>query len=242
MIYSERNLINKSILYNGARQRKGDRIVSKWIISGGSSTENSVSFFLEDMDNGIKATRLENGKIITEEVSSVEMIKGIAKVLKVIFGYSLFREFVFIFKLPIWLYHLPTIYFSLALILGIIKLLTQKETRMYHGAEHKVANFFRKGDTKVDFRNIEKSSRIHTNCGTNLLATIVTFQLVSSVSMSCFNIHIPEIITAILPFCVYTIFPFNLLGLLTQFLTTANPKEQHIVVALEALYALVKKY
>ena len=77
-------------------------------------------------------------------------------------------------------------------------------------------------------------------CGTNLLATIVTFQLASSICLNLFSFHIPEIITAILPLYVYNIFPFNLLGMFTQIITTANPTAKHIKVAVQALSTLIK--
>ena len=58
--------------------------------------------------------------------------------------------------------------------------------------------------------------------------------------LELFNFHIPEILTAILPFYVYNIFPFNLLGLVTQVFTTANPSDEQITVALRALSTLLE--
>lgn len=210
-------------------------------LSGGKSTNNSITFFLKGIDNGVEAIRQEDGSITTQEVSSTKMTKQQFNLLKIIFVCSLFREFVFLLNLPKWLYHLPTIFFSLIFVIAIIGMLVDGETRMFHGAEHKVANWFAKSDESCDIESIKKCHRIHLLCGTNLLATIVTFQLASSICMSYFNIHIPEIITALLPLYVYTIFPFNLLGLIAQILTTAEPEEQHLTVALSALADLIKK-
>ena len=73
-----------------------------------------------------------------------------------------------------------------------------------------------------------------------MIATIVTFQLASSICLSYFSLHIPEIITAILPFFVFNIFPFNLLGMFVQIFTKATPTTEHITVAVQALLTLIK--
>ena len=58
--------------------------------------------------------------------------------------------------------------------------------------------------------------------------------------MTTMNIHIPEIITAIVPFYLYKVFPFNVFGILMQVVTTDKPEEQHIEVALRALKEVLK--
>ena len=160
--------------------------------------------------------------------------------LNVIFICSLFREFGVLLNLPKWLYHVPTFIFVGLFLIAISFMLINREKRMYHGAEHKVAHWYSKKNIVNDIESIKRCSRIHGYCGTNLLATIVTFQLTSSICWNLFNFHIPEIITAILPFYVYNIFPFNLLGIIIQLFTTAVPTAEHITVAVQALSALVK--
>lgn len=214
--------------------------MSNFKLSGGSSSTNSVSFFLKKSDKGIEAVRQEDGTIVTREVDSVEQLKTNMKLLKVIFICSLFREFSFLLNLPIWFYHVPTFIFAGFFLIAILVILADREMRMYHGAEHKVAHWYQKKNVGNDIESIKKCSRIHSYCGTNLLATIVTFQLASSICLNLFNFHIPEIITAILPFFVYNIFPFNLLGMFAQIITTANPTAEHITVAVQALSTLIK--
>lgn len=214
--------------------------MSKLKLSGGSSSTNSVSFFLKKVDKGIEAVRQEDGTIVTKEIDSTEQLKIMIKLLKVIFMCSLFREFGVLLNLPRWLYHLPTFIFVGLLLIAILVMLANREMRMYHGAEHKVAHWYSKKNIENDIENIERCSRIHGCCGTNLLATIVTFQLASSICLNLFSFHIPEIITAILPFYVYNIFPFNLLGMITQLFTTATPTAKHITVAVRALSTLIK--
>lgn len=209
-------------------------------LSGGSSSENSVSFFLKKSDKGVEAVRQEDGTIVTKEVDSIEQLKNMMKLQKVIFVCSLFREFSFLLNLPIWLYHVPTFMFCGVFLIVIVVVLSNREMRMYHGAEHKVAHWYSKKNVGNDIESVKRCSRIHSYCGTNLLATIVTFQLASSIGLSLFSLHIPEVITAILPFYVYNVFPFNLLGLLAQIITTATPTDKHIVVAVRALTTLIK--
>ncbi len=219
---------------------KGDIIMSKSKLAGGSSSTNSVSFFFKKSDKGIEAVRQEDGSIITKEINSSEQLKTILLLLKVIFVFSLFREFSFLLNLPKWLYHVPTFIFTGLFLIAILVVLSNPETRMYHGAEHKVAHWYSKEIAENDIESIKKCSRIHGNCGTNLLATIVTFQLASSICLKIFGFHIPEIITAIVPFYTYNIFPFNILGMFTQLITTATPTTKHIAVAVRALSTLVK--
>lgn len=162
------------------------------------------------------------------------------KLLKVICICSLFKEFGFLLDLPRWLYHVPAFIFTGLFLIEILVMLANREMRMYHGAEHKVAHWYSKKNGGNDIESIKRCSRIHGSCGTNLLATIVTFQLASSICLNLFSFHIPEIITAILPFYVYNIFPFNLLGMFAQIITTAPPTAEHITVAVRALLTLIK--
>ncbi len=215
--------------------------MSKLKLAGGSSSANSVSFFSKNVDKGIKAVRQEDGTIVTKEVDSTEQTKTMMKLLKIIFICSLFREFEFLLNLPRWLYHIPTFIWTGLFLIAILVVLANREMRMYHGAEHKVAHWYSKKNKGDGIESIKRCSRIHGYCGTNLLATIVTFQIASSICLNLFNFHIPEIITAILPFYVYNIFPFNILGLFVQIFTTATPTTEHIAVAVRALSTLIEK-
>lgn len=209
-------------------------------LAGGSSSKNSVTFFLKESGKGIEAVRKEDGTIVTKEVDSDQQLKLKMKVLKIIFVFSLFREFSFLLNLPRWFYHTPTVLWIVLFLIAVLVVLVDDKTRTYHGAEHKVAHWHKKKNKEYDMQGIKKCSRIHGQCGSNLLATIVTFQIASSMCLELFNFHIPEILTAILPFYVYNIFPFNLLGLVTQVFTTANPSDEQITVALRALSTLLE--
>lgn len=230
-----------SLYHVWVAELKGDIIMAKLKLSGGSSSTNSVSYFLKKRDKGIEAVMQEDGRIVTKELDSTERLKTMIQLLKIIFIFSLFRELVFLLNLPQWLYHVPTFICVGLFLIAIFVVLPDYETRMYHGAEHKVAHWYSKKNIGNDIESVKRCSRIHGHCGTNFLATIVTFQLASSICLNFFNFHIPEIITSILPLFVYGIFPFNLLGMLSQMITTAPPTTKHITVAIQALSTLINE-
>ena len=80
-------------------------------------------------------------------------------------------------SLPMWLYHVPTFIFSGFLLIALLGVLVNREIRMYHGAEHKVTHWYSKKDAEYNIESVQKCSRIYRCCGTNLLATIVIFQI-----------------------------------------------------------------
>ena len=219
---------------------KGDISMEKVKLAGGASRENSVSYFLEN-GKGIEAIRQEDGTIVTKEIDSIERWKTNLSLIKFIFFCSIFREIGVFLNLPKSIYHLPTIFWTVLFLTAVMRMLGNREHRKFHGAEHKVDHWYSKKERKPDVESIKRCSRIHGRCGTNLLATIVAFQLVSSICYKFLGTHIPEIITAMLPLYVYTIFPFNVLGLIAQLLTTAEPESKHIKVAAEALATLLEK-
>ena len=55
--------------------------MSKLKLSGGSSSTNSVSFFLKKSDKGIEAIRQEDGTIVTKEIDSTIQLKTMMKLL-----------------------------------------------------------------------------------------------------------------------------------------------------------------
>lgn len=215
--------------------------MSKLKLAGGSSSTNSVTFFLKKVDKGVQAIRQEDGTIVTKEVSSTGNNRTVSNFVLVFLIFSIFREFSILLNLPGWLYHVPTFVSTGLFLISTLCTLSDREMRMYHGAEHKVTHWHSKKNKSINVESVRRCSRIHSHCTTNLLGTIATFQLVSSICFNIFNFHIPEIITAILPLFVYGIFPFNLLGLLAQIFTTADPTEDHILVAVTALSTLLER-
>lgn len=210
-------------------------------LSGGASTSNSVAFFLSKIDMGTKATRQADGTIVKEKVHSGEQANLIRQLIMFVLLTGLIRECCFQLNFPMWVYHMPTVILGLFFTISVMMAFGDTEMRKYHGAEHKLSYWYTNTKRENSLESVQKCPRIHVACGSNLIATIVTFQLMSSICMSKYNIHIPEIITAAAPFFTYTIFPINLLGLIAQLITTATPETEHISVATEALVTLIEE-
>lgn len=209
--------------------------MAKSKISGGASTNNSVVFFLKESEIGIKAIRKEGGTIVTKKVNGGNQAKDILKIQKIVVLLGLFREFAYLVSLPKCIYHIPTAFWGVIAVFAILYCITEPELRKYHGAEHMIDNWYNNKKRRHNVESIKMCSRIHLCCGTNLVGTIFLFQIISSICMTTMNIHIPEIITAIVPFYLYKVFPFNVFGILMQVVTTDKPEGQHIEVALTAL-------
>ena len=125
----------------------------------------------------------------------------------------------------------------------------------YHGAEHKVVSCYEKGDN-LNVENAKKHTRIHPRCGTNFI--IIVF-IVSLVIFSLFNVQtflegfILRIVFLPLiaglsyewlmiggrfvnnPIIKFTILP----GLLIQRITTKEPDDEMLEVALKSIKAAV---
>ena len=207
----------------------------------GVSKENSVTFFSNEMAEGATASIDKEGKIKVEKIKRYKQSDSTSYLNQCLILFLLFREISYHLDSPIIFYHIPTIICVLFFVNVILEKRKNKENRKFHGAEHKVVNWFNDRNRWYKSKGIEEYSRIDRYCGTNLLATIVTFQIVSSVVMWLYNIHIPDVLTIVLPFYVYCIFPFNILGIISQlFFTTAKPEKKHIYVAEQAFKAAYK--
>ena len=208
-------------------------------ISNGASDKNGITFYIRGICYGIRASIGKYGEIRTDKIVKTNT----NPMLLILLLFGVYREVLYLLGTTNWLYHIPTFVFVGWTLLSVIFMLSQKEIRKYHGAEHKVANCWRKHKT-LDVGAVRECSRIHNNCGTNIMAEIAVFQIISSVCMTYFNIHVPEIITIAAPLLLYNRFPFNLFGRLMQYITTANPDEKHLQVgicALEEIFEVAEK-
>jgi uncharacterized protein YqhQ len=126
-----------------------------------------------------------------------------------------------------------------------------KRVFQYHGSEHKTIHAYENGD-ELTVENVKKYSTIHPRCGTNF---VMIFLIVAIILFSIFGIYRPlswveRIVIRIVlipvvasvsyellklfdkfPFLRFLSFP----GLLLQKLTTAEPDEKQIEVAIESL-------
>lgn len=134
-----------------------------------------------------------------------------------------------------------------------------KRTFMYHGAEHKTIFCYEKGlDLTVE--NVRKQSRFHPRCGTSFIFVIIIISVIISSALSIFTdlrdntvlwmaakIMILPIVTGLsYEFIRYAGKHDNLFvkilaapGLWMQRLTTKEPDDDMIEVALEAFKAVI---
>lgn len=129
-----------------------------------------------------------------------------------------------------------------------------KRTFMYHGAEHKTISCYEKG-LPLTPENAKKCSRVHDRCGT----TFIVFVMVISIMVfACFESLVGVSLTgaprllckiALLPLVAglsyellkglakttcFVFYPLKLLGLLLQRLTTREPDDKMLEVAITA--------
>lgn len=158
------------------------------------------------------------------------------------------------------IFHLIEGLIRLLLFIGYLKLITLmpdiKRVFAYHGAEHKVINAYENGEL-LEVTNIKKYSTAHQRCGTSfifvvLIIAIFVFTLVGQVSvwlMILSRILFIPIIASISYEIIY--FGANHAesnwakivaapGLVMQKLTTNEPDEGQLEVALEALRKVIE--
>ncbi|WP_339818793.1 DUF1385 domain-containing protein [Paenibacillus sp. FSL R7-0216] len=118
--------------------------------------------------------------------------------------------------------------------------------RKYHAAEHMVAHAWGKG-LVLNLESVKKQSRIHPYCGTNLVIFTLTIFLV------LIPLPIILILKLLLPFSVgFELFiiaspiivkvlrPLYWIGdLMQKYITTANPDDKHLLVAIACMERLV---
>lgn len=132
-----------------------------------------------------------------------------------------------------------------------------KRTFMYHGAEHKTISCFEEG-LELTPENAKKCSRIHDRCGTSFLfivmiVGILSFALIEGL-FGVYNVKIDGILRMLLKIACLPIIagisyeflkllaktkskwvlPFKLPGMLLQRLTTQEPTEDMLEVAISA--------
>jgi release factor-specific protein-(glutamine-N5) methyltransferase len=137
-----------------------------------------------------------------------------------------------------------------------------KRTFMYHGAEHKTINCYESGQ-ELTVSNIQKHTTLHNRCGTTFLfyviflSIIVFIVLQSLLSFSIIDNYLVQVGIRILAIplvagIAYELFkflakhdwkifmPLKLPGLLLQKITTKEPDDQMVEVALTAFNAALE--
>ena len=151
--------------------------------------------------------------------------------------------------------------FKLILLLGYIYVISMtpmiKRLFQYHGAEHKVINTF-EDSRPLTIENVQRHSRLHYRCGSSfiLFTVLVGFVVYMFVPVEPFYVRILNRI-ALIPVVIGVSFEFLQLtnklrdvpvfkwlgfpGLLLQYLTTKQPDDTQVEVAIHSFNKLLRR-
>jgi len=136
-------------------------------------------------------------------------------------------------------YLLLFIYIFIPLVLIVIFRKKIGETLKYHGAEHKVVNYYENNSKG----KIEDYSRIHRRCGSNLVFYYLLFNLIAFIlNIDLYlNVYLLFLINLGLAYEVAKRTPEKLLFIpgVFQSLVTKEPDQKHITAASKALEKLL---
>ncbi len=129
-----------------------------------------------------------------------------------------------------------------------------KRTFMYHGAEHKTINCFEAGD-ELTVENVKKHTRIHKRCGTSFLIIVMLITIAFFMLFSVTDVFLRTALKVLfLPFIAgisYEVLKtsgksnnifiriFSAPGLWIQRITTIEPDDSQIEVAITALQTVL---
>lgn len=213
-------------------------------LSNGRSEKDRISFYTSD--NGATAIRKENGEIDIEfGKPNIPLIKALFVLIGIFCTHSLIKAYVLIPLIEkqtlglIW-YLIPMFVYTFFLIFAIIVVRKQGGTEFLknHGAEHMIVAAYKKFKKIPTIEETKTFSRISSNCGINIYSAFITSQLIGFVVYITMGYKISEILLFIIPLFFSTTFPFNLIGKLGQFFTTAKPEDSNIELGIAALSAL----
>ncbi|PLR84467.1 MULTISPECIES: DUF1385 domain-containing protein [Bacillus] len=212
----------------------------------------------------------EDHQIKEEEVSKLAMVLGVAAVgvLTFLFGkfvFTLIPVFLAALTKPVFSSDLSQIlvetFFKLILLLGYIYFVSLtpviKRVFQYHGAEHKVINTFETGK-ELTVENVQAHSRLHYRCGSSfILFTVIVgmfvYLLVPTEPLWVRVLNRLALIPVVLGISFEVLQLTNKLrdipvlkylglpGLWLQLLTTKEPKNDQVEVAILSFKELLKK-
>lgn len=135
-----------------------------------------------------------------------------------------------------------------------------RRTFMYHGAEHKTISCYEKG-MELTVENVKKCSRVHNRCGTTflvfvMLISILVFALIESlIGVSVEKLYrillklvlLPvvaglsyELLKALAKTDCFVFYPLKVPGLLLQRITTKEPTDDMIEVAIKSFTTVLQ--
>ena len=242
---------------------RGAFVLFETMIEGMKSLNYSSEFFMEDDEEEEDAIDRFLKKIFKDKANDAIMAVSmvLAMLISVFFFVliptSVVGAFSWLIKNNIVLNlmeGLLRITILILYMLGISKFEDIKRTFMYHGAEHKVIYCY-ENDLELTVENAKKFATLHPRCGTNFLFLVMATSIILFSFFGWPNI-IARIIMRIL--CIpivagisYEIIKFlgkynNILskivaypGMMLQHITTNEPDDEQLEVAIKALKAVI---
>lgn len=231
------------------------------VIMNGRSDKNWISFSAGKHTS--RAIRQKNGEITTETIEGVKppsnwitlRLNPVANLLLTIF--SCFVVYLLPLLKGYWInpmiknhqissnYYLISVPFLILLCIIIISIIIIKDKnktlRKNHGAEHKVFTAYNDLKCIPTVNQAKCYSRICKSCSITIYSALITAQLIGFLVYHINGAMIPEIILFLVPLLLlHSTFPFNVLGKFAQFFTTAEPDDDNIELAIEALTEIVR--
>lgn len=131
-----------------------------------------------------------------------------------------------------------------------------KRVFMYHGAEHKTINCFESGD-ELTVENVRKHTRLHKRCGTSFLVIVIIVSIIVFFFITT-NVFWQRIVFRLLLIPVIAGISYEIIkwagshdnifvnivsapGIATQFITTREPEDEMIEVAIASLQAVLEE-
>jgi uncharacterized protein YqhQ len=140
------------------------------------------------------------------------------------------------------------LYFIVITIVLCFILIKFSDASKYHAAEHIIAHAYENGDLSIDQIIRCRYSRIHINCGTNLVVFFITFYSLLFVITEIREILTLSLLSYSLAYEVFIVkaerlksllMPFYYVGFAMQYLLfTSRPTEHHLEVALACMKRL----
>jgi uncharacterized protein YqhQ len=210
-------------------------------VCGGEAFEDRIRYFT--LKNERTAIRNEDGTIKIDDY--VEMGKDKSLILFYMFMVTMLviKNLLIIFFISKGLiskewYLLPTVILSVFFIYSIIPFIKQEQLKKNHGAEHMVLSEYKKLKKIPTIDETMRFSRINAKCGTTLIGSLISAQLIGYFVYKFIDYEIPDVILFLASFIVGGVAPLCLIGVLGQLFVTEKPDYKNIELAIAAISAL----
>jgi len=207
-------------------------------LSYGEAEKDRISFYTKK--NSVTAIRNEDGNISLKIKNEGKIFFEIIVPLGIIFYmFSFFKLLLYVpfmknNHLDVVCYFLPLIAGALLMVLKIIDGRKSEgiECLRNHAAEHMVLAAYRSLGRVPTLVEAKRFPRISKSCGITIYTAYITNQIIGFIIYYYTNlVIIPELLVVVSTFFLHRYFPFNLIGLLIQFITTKKPNDSNIELA-----------